>query len=484
MLGQSSLFRKILLSHMLVILITITSAGLLLSHLVSEYLIDARKNQLLHDGEVAAQLMESRIDAADAAGELENISALTSVRMWIVTRQQQTIGSCPMPWSGHGRRRRGGHHTHSPPAPPAPERQLCMFEAVEDVTASGKAASWVRKSPRDNDPSIVVAVPLANKEAALFLYTPIFGITKTANAIQQLLLHSIAAAFFAAVLTAFFIARNLTKPIEEIARAAGAFAGGDYQSRAAVQGSDEIAKLGRDFNRMAQTLEQTEVNRREFFSNVTHELKTPIASIQLLAETLLDDMADSRDTHDRYLQTILDETHRLSRLVSDLLDLERLESGNFGFRFSEVDIKLFHEKLAQKFQPQFTKKSLQLTASYDGEPYLVHTDAFRLEQILTNLISNAARHSPPQSAIAVRYHFAERFVFTVTDHGEGISAEHLPHIWERFYRADKARSRAEGGTGLGLSITKKLCEELGGAITARSEPQKETTFTVTLPPKE
>lgn len=493
MLTDKSLFQKIFLSHIIVVIITIASLGLLLSHLISEYLIDAKKDQLIHDGSTVIKLLENRHSVTETTEYLNNVGSLMGVKMWIMTKERDIIGDSPGSWrrnhnGNHMMRHRGNHRqqtetTLPTPTAPPPDAQLQMRSDMEAKVFSGQISSWVRKSPRDDDPSIIVAVPFNNNSAALFLYTPIIGITKTAAAIQQLLLYSIFAATLAAALTAFFIARNLATPISAVVAAAGEFARGNYHVRAPVSGSAEIAELGQAFNNMAASIEQTELNRREFFANVTHELKTPIASIQLLSEALLDDMASSPADTERYLQNIVTETNRMNHLISDLLDLERLESGNFKFNFAKIDIEQLHTKLASQLQPLLHKKSLTLTAKYNGTVSPFKTDEFRLEQILTNLLTNAIRHSPEKSSITAVYTFDKQLKIEIIDHGEGISAANLPHIWERFYRIDKARSRADGGTGLGLSITKQLAEGLGGTINAQSKPNEETIFTLILPPQ-
>lgn len=491
MLTGKPIFQKIFLSHIGVVLITIASLGLLLSHLISEYLVDAKKNQLIHDGTAIVKLLENKRSATETAEYLKNTGSLMGVKMWITTKDRNIIGDSPGSWrrthngGGHHRIQHGSHPMQPSPilpqAVPPPDAQRQMHEDMEEKVFQGELCSWVRKSPRDDDPSIIVAVPFNNNTAALFLYTPIIGVTQTTQSIEQLLFYSIFVAVIVAALASFFISRNIATPIRAVSAAAAQFAGGSYKTRAPITGPAEIAEFSRAFNNMAANIEQTELNRREFFANVTHELKTPIASIQLLSEALLDNMVDSAADRTRYLENITAEANRMNRLISDLLDLERLESGNFQFSFTAVDIELLQAQLTNKLQPLLDRKNLLLRVNYNGQRAPFETDAFRLEQILTNLLTNAIRHSPDNDSIELTYTFAEALTIEVIDHGEGISAENLPHIWERFYRIDKSRSRAEGGTGLGLSITKKLVDGLGGTITVQSIPQQQTCFSLLLP---
>jgi signal transduction histidine kinase len=467
MIKVHSLFSKILVSHIVIIIITISSVGLLLSHLVHEYFIEAKKNQLAHDGAVIASLLKSR-PPSNMEEFLSYMGELLGVRLWLKTDSGEIIGDCPPPFRNTENlphHEKGPHHND--------EKHM-----AKDAPPDANTTTWVRKSPKDDDPSVISAVKLEGGE--LYLYTPIFGIAKTADAIETMLFYSIGAAIAAAVLTSFLIAKTLTRPIGEITRAAAAFAAGSYKSRAAIFGDDEIAKLGRDFNKMADSIEKTEKNRREFFASVAHELKTPLASVRLLGETLLDKMEESPAARDRYLATIIAETDHMSHAISEILDLERLECGSFSFNFTKTDLKALQENIAAKLQPLLLKKDLTLTADFSGSVQPIKTDAFRLEQILTNLLSNAIRHSKAGGTIKVLYDFSDKLTLSVIDNGEGITAEHLPHIWDRFYRVDKARARADGGTGLGLAITKQLCEGLGGTITVKSTPSVATVFTVTL----
>jgi signal transduction histidine kinase len=348
---------------------------------------------------------------------------------------------------------------------------------------NGEPKSWIRKARDEDDPSIVVAIPFPpTNQSALFLYTPIFGITKTANAIQNLLFYSIIASFALAAIFAFFLSRNLTKPISNISNAAQSFANGNYASRTTARGTDEIGKLGQTFNTMANALESIEKNRREFFSTVTHELKTPIAAIQALTETILDGLANTAEKHDRYLNTILDETTHMNHLIGELLNLEKLESGQLSFHYQTIDLLDFFTSMKEKYTPLLRTKNLSLIIDFPPELKTMHTDPNRLEQILTNLISNAIRHSLKDAIITINLaDYMNTITIAVTDHGEGIPAEHLPFIWDRFYRVDRARSRSEGGTGLGLAITQQLVEGMAGTITVTSIPYTKTTFLLTLP---
>ncbi len=481
-----SLFGKIFTSHIIITMIITASIGIVLSHLVTEYLIEAKRTELIREGIVATKILESMLDQQNRLPQMLDItSELSGAKMWIVTEENTIIGNAPSNWHRRfekNKEKNQEQHRNGSPDSAIASPRMGNINIANDLL-NGEPRSWIRKARDEDDPSIVVAIPFPpTNQSALFLYTPIFGITKTANAIQNLLFYSIIASFALAAIFAFFLSRNLTKPISNISSAAQSFANGNYASRTTARGTDEIGKLGQTFNTMANALESIEKNRREFFSTVTHELKTPIAAIQALTETILDGLANTAEKRDRYLNTILDETTHMNHLISELLNLEKLESGQLSFHYQTIDLLDFFTSMKEKYTPLLRTKNLSLIIDSPPELKTMHTDPNRLEQILTNLISNAIRHSLKDAIITIKLvDYMNTITIAVIDHGEGIPAEHLPFIWDRFYRVDRARSRSEGGTGLGLAITQQLVEGMAGTITVTSIPYTKTTFLLTLP---
>jgi signal transduction histidine kinase len=248
-----------------------------------------------------------------------------------------------------------------------------------------------------------------------------------------------------------------------------------------VTGDDELGKLGQVFNAMADSLARIEQNRRDFLANVSHEIRTPIAAIQAMTEAILDGIAGP-EQQKRYLETIVGQTRHMNGLVQDLLDLAQLDAGELKIEQNKVAL---HEQISfilERFSPLLAEKSLQLElATPKGELFVV-ADPMRLEQVMNNLISNAVRHSPSHSLIRVIVDkVSQHAVVSVVDQGEGIAAIDLPHIWERFYRAEKSRSRNGGGSGIGLAVTRRLVLAMGGDIAVESSVGKGSTFSFTLP---
>lgn len=227
-------------------------------------------------------------------------------------------------------------------------------------------------------------------------------------------------------------------------------------------------------------LRHLESVRRDFVANVSHELKTPLTSIVGYAETLATEAAGDTQT-ERFARTILNNARRMQRLVDDLLDLSRIESGRWQPDVERVDVRGLAGDVWAAFADRARERRIQFTAA-SGDGHHVMADADALRQVLTNLFDNALRHTPPGGRIGVALEASPGGVtVAVTDTGSGIAPEHLPRIFERFYRADPGRSREEGGTGLGLAIVKHLVEAHGGHVEARSTLGQGTTIRMFFP---
>ncbi len=229
--------------------------------------------------------------------------------------------------------------------------------------------------------------------------------------------------------------------------------------------------------------------RKDFVANVSHEIRTPLSMVQGYSEALVDDIASTPEERRELAQVIHDESLRMGRLVRDLLDLARMEAGYLEMNFQPVDVNALVSRVYRKFAALAKERQIKLTKSADDpELTLEEGDADRLEQVLTNLMDNALRHTPAGAAIALeasRVSAAQGkwLELKVIDQGQGIPYEDLPYVFERFYKADKARKRETtgGGTGLGLAIVKNLVVAHGGTISVSSEPGAGTTFTIMLP---
>lgn len=224
--------------------------------------------------------------------------------------------------------------------------------------------------------------------------------------------------------------------------------------------------------------------RDDFIANVSHELRTPVAMLQGYSEAIIDDIAASEEEKKEFAKIIYDETLRIGRLVNELLDLARMEAGHFSFRMEPVSFNSFIERVTHKFNGIAKEKGIGLVCETSDSDLTLEIDADRIEQVLTNLIDNALRHTSPDGYVKVKEEEASGGVYVhVEDNGSGIPDEDLPFVFERFYKADKARTRGKSGTGLGLAIAKNIVEGHGGRIFVKSKLGEGTTFSFFLPKK-
>lgn len=299
-------------------------------------------------------------------------------------------------------------------------------------------------------------------------------------AVNEILIVATIAALAAAMAVSLFTVRRIVSPIKDMMRASREIARGDYLQRVQVTGEDELASLARAFNQMARTLDQVEKRRMTLIGDVAHELRTPLANIRGIMEGLVDDLMPA--SPETYLR-VQAEASRLQRLVDDLAELSRAEAGEIAFDMTDVDLVALSKETAKRLAPQFDDKSVALQIDLPTGLPLVRADPLRITQVLMNLMGNALQYTPSGGTVTISAHREGRFiVVTVRDTGLGIPADALPHVFERFYRVDKSRSRIGGGSGLGLTIARHIVEAQGGRIDAESAGKGlGTTLTFSLP---
>jgi two-component system sensor histidine kinase BaeS len=295
------------------------------------------------------------------------------------------------------------------------------------------------------------------------------------------LMYAALAAMAVAIALSLILSRSVIAPVRDMSRAMHRIADGRYDERVPVRGSDELAQLATRFNQMADKLNQVESMRRRLIGDVSHELRTPLTAIKGSMEGLMDGVLPA--TNETYQQIYL-EADRLNRLVDDLQELSRVEARAYRLSLQPVAVSSLVRTVMKRLSPQAESKriTLEIELASDLPPLLADED--RAIQILINLVSNAIQYTPEDGKIIIAAKQINHEVqISIRDTGIGISSEHLSRIFDRFYRADKSRSRrAGGGSGIGLTIARALVEAQDGRIWAESEGEgKGSTFTFTSP---
>jgi signal transduction histidine kinase len=307
--------------------------------------------------------------------------------------------------------------------------------------------------------------------------------------ILRLIIEAVLIGFVIAILISLIISKALLSPIQGMTKAAGAMADGDFSRKINVESEDEIGALAMAFNDMAaqigtmlDELHDSEMLRREFVANVSHELRTPLTSIRTYAETMSESRNIPPETEEEFLRVIINESDRMTKIVQDLLELSSYDSGTSKLAAEEFSIEKSIRDVYAAIALEARRRGHVLNLELEWRLPKIKGERARIEQVFMNVITNALKYTPDGGTINIFSGTAGDFVWVrIEDTGMGIPKEDLEHVFDRFYRVDKARSRESGGTGLGLSIAKEIVERHGGQIEIESTPGEGTVVTVMLP---
>ncbi|MFN0093543.1 MAG: sensor histidine kinase [Dehalococcoidia bacterium] len=334
----------------------------------------------------------------------------------------------------------------------------------------------VRMSPR-----VLEAFP-GTEASALIVAQPAASLNEVLSALMPRLVFSGLIGVAAALVLGFLLSQSVAAPLRNIARAARSVARGNYLQRVPATGPREVRDLAANFNRMTEEVQRSQQLLRDFLANISHELKTPLTSIRGFSQAMVDGTVDDRPGVERSARIINTESNRVLRLVEELLDLSRIESGQASMRQDDVGISELFDHVAEVFALRAEDTGVNLVVSANNGAR-IRGDFDRLEQVLNNLLDNAFRHTPSGGTVRLGSEPASGGGFhriSVADSGAGITRDDIPHLFERFYRG-VGRSGNGKGYGLGLAITREIIRAHGGDIWAQSEPGRGTVFTFTLP---
>lgn len=309
-------------------------------------------------------------------------------------------------------------------------------------------------------------------------------ITNTQAAVSSMNLKILIAAILAFIGAAFVISRtagHITEPISEMNGIVRKFSKGEYSMRIKTRGSDEISQIGKNFNRMADTLTTLEDSRRMFVANVSHELRSPLTSMRGFLEAILDGTIEVEE-REHYLNIVVSENKRMTDMVNDLLDLSRIESGQNVINLEPFDINDLIVRSLLTFEARILAKKIDVDVSFAQDRSFVLADQGQITQVIRNLVDNAIKFTPESGMLRLTTALGKRLIaVSVQDSGEGIAREDIPYVFDRFYKGEKAHTPSgTASTGLGLSIVKKILDQHGQSIRVDSSLGKGTCFTFTL----
>jgi len=357
---------------------------------------------------------------------------------------------------------------------PASEPRRCRLEVPDEPAILCVSMAL--------DPAVLEALQETDA-AAIIVARPAASLGEIMGDLAPRLVFSGLIGVAAALVLGFAFSQSVAAPLRGIARAARSVARGNYRQRVPATGPQEVRDLAANFNRMTEEVQRSQQTLRDFLANISHELKTPLTSIRGFSEAILDGTIDDPEGIERSAKVISDESNRVLRLVQELLDLSRIESGQVSMEQDDVDLHELFDHVSEVFALRAEDAGVALDVTVQGKA-VIRGDFDRLEQVMNNLLDNALRYTPKGGMVRVGCRDLQpgTLQVTVSDSGPGIPATELPHLFERFYRGG-ANQGAGGrkGYGLGLAISREIVRAHGGEIWAASEEGHGTTFVFTLP---
>ena len=356
-------------------------------------------------------------------------------------------------------------------------------EAITVLSGSAPHAFGIHPVDGEEYAALCAAAMMDDDQliGAVLLSTPVTELRMAIQTVEKQLMTVFIVVAAAASIAALIFAVTLTAPIKALNRTIRRMGKGDLSARVNVRASGELKALADSYNAMAEKIENFDQSRSQFVQNASHELKTPLATMKLLLENLIYQPDMPADLRAEFMQDMNHEIDRLSGIITALLTLTQMDEKSAALRMDRVNLSALCEDTLHAHQVAADKAKLTLQGDIESEVFL-QGDESKLSQVVYNLIDNAVKYTPAGGLVAVTLTADSReAVLTVRDNGIGIPEQDIAHIFDRFYRVDKARSRATGGTGLGLSIVRQMVQLHGGEITVTSAANEGSVFTVTLP---
>ncbi len=468
---MKSILSKLWLGITSLVLIILLIIWLFQVGLLNKFYINERTNVLLEEGEeIASLFLESNNYTTVSQNVIDEInsfeSSLLSTRVFIIDSKSNILFNTTIIQEKLLRDLNISNKSSSDQNTSkylVRTRSIDIFFNDSDVQASiskGESFSKQKNQAESNRPFILSGIPIKNNEeivGAVLISSPIEPIKETTLILKKQLSIITFISLIIGTLLALLLAKIFTKPILKIIKASNEIAKGDFTVNINLNSKDEIGILGHTINNMALQLEQIEKFRKEFISNVSHELKTPISLIRAYAELVMD--IDDNENKNEYLQVVVDESISLNKMVEDILYLSQMEAGYSKPNFTEFPIISIIKSIIEKLSFFSSKKNVSLSLEIDNENTLVYADEDKMYQVFFNLINNAINHSYENSKIIIKItNMKDLTKVQIIDNGKGIPKEDLPYIWDRFYKVDKSRKRNSSGTGLGMSIVKNILE--------------------------
>lgn len=465
---KKGLFSKLVFTFTVIIAVSFVMTAAFLSYWFESYYFEQRKGQLEKEsqfiGAVAVQYLQGNISIDRVNETLTNIGNYLSADIWLVDNYGYLYAVSD---SGHKKLLYTQILTKE-------LEELRIGHSVERVGVFGNVFKV---------PVHTFEIPIFSKgvfNGSIMMHTSIDELRGPLKRVYEIIWISALFAILVSCVVIYYLSqRIIIKPLAKINYVADKISKGEVDRRVDIRSKDEIGTLAKSFNSMADSLEEVEKNRREFISNVSHEIRSPITSIKGFIGGILDGVIP-KEKENYYLSVAYEEIQRLTRLVNDLLDLSAIEAGQFKLRIEEIDINEIIRICVIKFEPKIREKRLKVDVLMHDDRFYVAADRDRITQVVTNLIDNAIKYGTEGGNVKVSTRpKGDKALVSVFNDGPCIPKEDLKYIWNRFYKADKSRT-SKISTGLGLSIVRSILTQLGEDIWIENKEAQGVTFTFTL----
>lgn len=480
-----SVFGKIMLLFMAIIMISLFISGAMMTQMLRESYLNDNAAQLMgvaQDIAVWVQLQATGVLPEDTVHSQIALKAVANnIQVWVVTADERIWG---VDGASATADRAPEVHSYSGDLSIDLNEMEEYYQDMLPELEEGHAVRMTTESPAVlGIPVITVGVPVnvgGLYQNFVFVHRRLEALQVSLTAVFRQVVLAIAIAAALGIVLTYFMTRNLLRPLSIVAKAAGQLARGHFDIWVEVASKDEIGQLANTFNRLASDLRRYEETRQSFVANVSHELRSPLTSMQGLLQGVIDGTIPE-DERLHYLGIVLDETKRLNVLINELLDLTRLESGQFPMEVQEVEVNELIRRILITYESKIDVKSLMVEVDFEHDKEPAEADPNRLTQVISNLIDNAIKFANYGGRLRLATSSDDKNVFvSVNNSGEPIPRSSLPFLFDRFYKGDESRNRSVEGTGIGLSIVRKILEQHHQKIWVESDKIGGTTFTFTL----
>lgn len=464
---KDSIVRKQMLLYMVTIAVFVTVLCGMLTLFYTRYYMEEKREELIQQGEKIADAYAKGYhtgNLSDLSYELKILENYMGAGVLVINEDGDIVLASP-----------GFNNVFI-------EENIISQELIEKVQ-NGEIISLQTKSGQVSEtPMLVVSYPFSEGHLSGILMCR--SLPEIEASMMEMYQISVISLFFVSLLgliVSYMTAKYVALPVMRINRAAKVIANGNFEERVVVTSNDELGELAQSFNHMAESLQAHEKGQRDFIANISHDLRSPLTSMQGFLTAMLDGTIPP-EKQEKYMKIVLVETERLSRMTQGIVELSRAQSSAILLDESDFDINELIRWNIEMLEPQLAEKNVHIHAIYEDERTMVHGDRDKISRVLQNLLGNAAKFSPENGIIEVETTLMDKkkVLISVKDEGPGINEEDQKYVFDRFFKTDTTRNKDKVGSGIGLAIVREFLQAHGETITVKSEEGKGATFAFSM----